>query len=217
MQRQSTPPLHLLPTKISMIPSKKHPKPCILPVQTLFPLQASNNTLKTSSCSLLTRHFRSYVHPTPITPPLPVDTQYSSFQADLPSSSETHQSSSVSGSSSAGAHDESVSNENFSEDKGDIEECSPAPTTARRTSIFKNLAPISKWPTLRLSLPLGCIDILSMGLVRVLNNTSNDSNRLYNTFPAAYSGPCNLANLIQLYGLQFDPLPFFRRRIQLRV
>jgi len=86
----------------------------------------------------------SYVqHPVSDTPPLPVEQQYSSFSSDLPSSSDTHRSSSVSGSSSAGADDESVSNQEFSDDEDDLDERSPAPSTARRTSIFKNLAPIS--------------------------------------------------------------------------
>jgi hypothetical protein len=47
----------------------------------------------------------------------------------------------------------SLSNQDFSDDEDDIDERSPAPSTARRTSIFKNLAPISICPTLRLSLP----------------------------------------------------------------
>jgi len=83
-------------------------------------------------------------HPVSDTPPLPVEQQYSSFSSDLPSSSsDTQRSSSVSGSSSAGADDESVSNQGFSDDEDDLDERSPAPSTARRTSIFKNLAPIS--------------------------------------------------------------------------
>jgi len=40
------------------------------------------------------------------------------------------------------------------------------------------------------------------------NNTSNDSNGLYNSFPVTYSGPCHPDYLIQLYSLQSDPLPF---------
>jgi len=77
------------------------------------------------------------------TPPLSVEQQYLSFSSDMPSSSDTQCSSSVSGSSSAGADDESVSNQAFSDDEDDLDDRSPAPSTARRTSIFKNPAPIS--------------------------------------------------------------------------
>jgi len=53
----------------------------------------------------------------------------------MPSSSDTQRSSSVSGSS--------VSNQAFSDDEDYLDDRSPAPSTARGTSIFKNLAPIS--------------------------------------------------------------------------
>ena len=81
-------------------------------------------------------------HPVSDTPPLPAEQQYLSFSSDLPSSSDTHWSSSVSG-SSVGADDESVSNQDFSDNEDGLDKCSLAPSTARRTSIFKNLAPIS--------------------------------------------------------------------------
>ena len=77
-------------------------------------------------------------HPVSITPPLPVDCPNSSFSTEI-----------------------------YFEprllDNEEDNECSPAPSTARRISIFNNLAPIS---TLRLSLLPACI--LSMGLARAL-------------------------------------------------
>src|SRR5258708_39847184 len=105
---------------------------------------------------------QSFFHPVAITPPLPVDSQYSSFSAD--SDTQRSSSSSVPDSSSAGADDESVSNQDFSDDKGDNDH-SPAPSIARRTSIFKNLAPIS---TLANSETVAPSRLHPMGLARAL-------------------------------------------------
>lgn len=40
------------------------------------------------------------------------------------------------------------------------------------------------------------------------NHASNDSNGLYSSFPVAYNGSYHPDYLMQLYGLQSDPLPF---------
>lgn len=81
----------------------------------------------------------SMIHqPVPITPPLPLD--YASLPLD---SSDTQRSSSISGSSSAGADDEAASILDFSDDEDEFDERSPAPSTAKHTSIFKNLTPFS--------------------------------------------------------------------------
>lgn len=82
--------------------------------------------------------------PISLTPPLPVEQQYSTIP-DLSNTLNIHRALSISGSSSSGADDEAASNRDFSDDEDDIDidDRSPAPSTAKRTSIFKNLAPVS--------------------------------------------------------------------------
>jgi hypothetical protein len=79
-------------------------------------------------------------HPIPNASPLPVE-----YSSELYSTSDTQRADSISGSSSAGADDESVSVQDFSDDEDEDDERSPAPSTARRTSIFKNLSPTSNF------------------------------------------------------------------------
>ena len=110
-----------------------------------------------------------------------------------------------------------------------LDDFPPSPGLSLRTSPFRDSSPtLAPDSTTQMSYDFGedVTDFRSTSssseLVGALGNpatntnssstgnstSSNDSSSIYNSFPVAYPGPYHPDYLMQLYGLQSDPLPF---------